>query len=149
MKGLTLIASMLISAQSFAFQCYFTLAKDSCWTNYNVTVTVTDANTENVVATLNIPKGQSWFRQPFECEPGMKLNYKAVFNPIIWESEAGKEYPADHFWSLPSSIGPKDSAWDISVCYPSAFSEVPLPPTANNSCACDFKAIPPVPPKKM
>jgi len=149
MKWLSIIAGLFVSAQSFAFQCYFTLAKDSCWTNYNVSVTVTDANTEQVVTELTVPKGQSWLRQAFECEPNMKLNYKATFNPIIWESEAGKIYPANKFWSLPETINPADSAWVVSVCYPDAFSEVPLPPTANNKCACDFSVIPPIPPKKM
>jgi hypothetical protein len=135
-----------ISSQTFAFQCYLTLVKDSCWTNYEVKVVVLNSLNNEVLTTVMVPKGKSWTRQPFDCEPAMRLMYQASFQPVFWKSEENKTYWAIRYWSLPETIGPKESAWDIPVCYPSAFSAVPFPPDAIGSCKCDLFSIPPVPP---
>ena len=137
----------LASTQVVAFPCYFTLAKDSCWTNYDVKVVVVDAGTDKPIITVDVPKGKSWTRQTFNCQPGQKLMYQASFQPSFWQSEAGKTYMALRYWSLPAEISPKQSAWEIPVCFPQAFSEVPFPPTATGNCKCDFKVIPPLKPQ--
>ena len=141
------ISAVLASAQSFSFPCYLTLAKDSCWTNYDVTVIVTDANTNQQLVSLNIPKGQSWTRQPFSCEPKQKLMYQATFEPTIWEGQEGKKYMALRYWFMPEAIKADQSAWEIPVCFPADFSEVPLPADATANCQCNFKDIPAIPPK--
>jgi len=130
-----------------AFPCFLTMVKDSCWTNYTLTVTVTNANTEATVATVIVPQGQSWVRQAFTCQPGDDLSLKATFTPVFWESDEGKVYPALRDWKLPDTVNKGDTAWNITVCYPEAFSEVPLPPDASSNCKCATDNIPPVPPQ--
>lgn len=134
----------------WAITCYYTLAKDNCWTKYNVTVDVMDGNTAKILTSVTVPAGKQWTRVTFPCETnGQKLIYSSHFSPPIWESEKGKVYPAKNSWSLPNEVKPGDSAWNVSVCYPSDFSQVPMPPEATNSCKCDFSQIPIIPPKQL
>lgn len=144
-KRLLPLSLILIANPVFAFTCYFTLAKDSCWINYDVTVNVLDASDNSQVTSINVPKGKSWNRQKFECQPGQKFMYSASFTPAFWENEKGATYEALQYWTLPATIASGTSAWELPVCYPKAFSEVPLPPTAGNDCQCSFKEIPPIP----
>ncbi|EHL32839.1 hypothetical protein [Legionella drancourtii] len=149
-KLLVLSVSWLFSSPLWAITCYYTLAKDNCWLKYNVTVDVMDALSAKVLATVTVPAGKSWTRVTFPCETnGQKLMYRAQFSPSIWDSEKGKVYMAKNYWSLPNGVKEGDSAWNVSVCYPSDFSEVPMTPEATSSCACDFSSIPEIPPKKL
>jgi len=138
--------SVLFTGSVFSFPCYFTLVKDNCWTNYDVTVVVTDANTSDILTRAVVPKGQQWIRSAFVCQPSQKLNYVATFAPTIWEGEENTKYTALSYWTLPASPDPGVSAWEIPACYSGDFSQVPLPPTAISSCKCNFKAVPPIPP---
>ena len=144
-----LILGMISSNPLWAITCYYTLIKDNCWTKYNVSVNVMDATTAKVLITVTIPTGQSWARQTFSCEPGQKLMYNAQFSPLIWESDKDKIYPAKNYWSLPDTVNPGDSAWNLTVCYSSDFSQVPLPPEAVSNCQCTMDDIPLIPPKKI
>lgn len=143
-KSLLLVFLTMVSSQLLAFPCYFTLAKDSCWTNYDVKVTVIDATTNQTLTTVEAPKGTSWARQTFECQPAEKLMYQASFQPVFWQSDIGKVYMALRYWFLPGSIGADQIAWEIPVCYPADFAAVPFPPDAAGNCHCDFKGIPPI-----
>ena len=142
----TFISCALFSTQLLAFPCIFTLVKDSCWTNFNVTVVVTDVQSNKPIASITVPKGKSWDRQTFECQPGQKIIYSATFNPVIWEGSEGRVYNAQHYWALPDSFTSSQKAWEIPVCYPSAFAEVPMPATGSGNCRCDFLSVPPIPP---
>jgi hypothetical protein len=144
----TFLLSLLSSYPSWSIICYFTLAKDSCWTNYNVSVDIVDSKSSKVLTTVAVPKGQQWTRQTFACEPEQKLMYIARFTPVFWQEDAGKTYPALNYWSLPNKINPGDTAWNVSVCYPSDFSLVPYPPDAKGNCKCDFTHIPIIEPGK-
>lgn len=150
MKRLSLVVliSLLLSTPSWSFTCYMTMAKDNCWQDYTVSVDIINARTNVKILNVSIPKGEAWVRQTFDCQPGDKLMYNASFFPVFWQKDEGKTYPAQRFWSLPEQINPGDSAWNISVCFPSDFSLVPMPPQATGDCACDFAAIPVIPPKK-
>ncbi|RUR13270.1 hypothetical protein [Legionella sp. km772] len=151
MKRISLVVfvSLLLSTTSWSFTCYMTLAKDNCWQDYNVSVDIINSSTGGIITTVNIPKGESWARQTFDCEVSEKLMYIARFSPVFWQKDIGKTYPAQRFWSLPAQINPGDSAWNVSVCYPADFSLVPTPPQATNNCQCDFTVIPAIPPKKI
>lgn len=149
MKSMVILLFLGIAAPSWAFTCYYTLAKDNCWTDYNVSVDVTNSFTGAILTTVTVPKGQQWTRQAFDCEPAQKLMFTARFSPAFWQNDEGKTYSAQDFRALPNVINSSDSAWDVSMCYPSDFSLVPLPPQATGSCQCDFSAIPAIPPKKM
>lgn len=135
------------SFQTWAFPCFVTLVKDSCWTDYNVTVTIATAQTGKQVASVIVPQGQSWVRQSFTCQPGESLAFSAIFDPVFWENDKGKVYPGQSNWQLPQAIKKGETAWNINVCYPSEFAEVPLPPQANGSCKCITENIPPVKPQ--
>lgn len=144
---LLMIGILMLNNPIWSFTCYFTLAKDSCWTKYNLTVDVIDANAQTILTTLNIPAGTSWLRQEFSCQPSQKLMYQARFTPVFWESDAGKSFSAERFWFMPGTINSGDTAWEIPVCFPKNFAEVPLPPGADSNCKCDFSVIPVIKPK--
>ena len=141
-RTLFLFLGFVWASVSWSFPCYFTLVKDSCWTKYNVSVDVTDAVTEQKIFTITVPAGTSWARNTFECTPSQSLIYTAQFSPVFWASDKGKTFRATRNWSLPGTINPDDRAWTLPVCYPADFSQVPLPPTADNNCKCDFSAAP-------
>lgn len=137
--------SAFSSSQILAFSCFLTLAKDNCWTNYDVKLVVLDANNNQQLTAIDVPKGQAWGRQEFTCQPGQKLMYYASFQPVFWQSDVGKTYMALHYWSLPDNITSGNAAWNIPVCYPLDFAAVPVPPDAVTTCnKCDFDSIPPV-----
>ncbi|MDX1836728.1 hypothetical protein DIZ81_00085 [Legionella taurinensis] len=146
-RCISTVSGMLFCVNAFAFPCFITLAKDNCWTNYNVKVVVTDGITNEEITTVIIPKGQSWARESFNCQPAQKFMYRASFTPVIWEKDAHKVYRAQRFWSMPGSIEPGTTAWNIPVCFTSDFSETPYPPDATGKCVCDFSTIPPVSPQ--
>lgn len=127
-----------------AFQCYLTLMKDSCWTNYNVTVTVTDTKTNQVLTTVIVAQGSQWYRQSFTCQPGQNLMFQATFLPVFWQSDQGRVFSGSHYWQLPAAVQGNDTAWNVPLCYPADFSEVPLPPDATGNCQCSTKGIPPL-----
>ncbi|MDP1603284.1 MAG: hypothetical protein Q8M03_08470 [Legionella sp.] len=139
------LCSALFSAPLMAFPCFFTLVKDSCWTDYTVTVNVTNVDTNQPIITVSIPAGQTWVRQPFTCQPSEKIVYTATFEPSIWEQTEGQVYKAKRYWQLPSAATSKQKAWEVPVCFPAAFAEVPFPPKASGNCKCDFSSVTPIP----
>ncbi|KTD47744.1 hypothetical protein [Legionella quateirensis] len=139
---------IFFSSPIWSFTCFYTLAKDNCWTNYDVTVDVIDATNLKKVFSLTVPKGKSWGRTEFTCTKAQSLLYYARYAPVFWQSEQGKTYPALRNWTLPGKINPGDLAWTIPVCFPADFSQVPLPPDAEGNCKCDFSTIPKPKPKQ-
>lgn len=139
--------SVLCSTSSWCFTCYYTFVKDSCWTQFNVSVDVIDAVTSKKLLTANAPAGVPWVRETFDCSPAQNLIYIATFSPVFWKSDEGKSYQALRNWSLPGTINPGDTAWNLPVCYPADFAEVPLPPNADGNCHCDFSVVPEIKPK--
>lgn len=127
-----------------AFTCHFTVVKDSCWTPYDVKVTAADTKDKKVLTTALIPAKKSWARTTFDCSPGQKLEYLANFSPAFWDSEAGKIYRAKQYQSLNAKIDPTDVAWDLKVCFPQDFAEVPFPPQGHKNCKCDFSQVEPL-----
>ena len=146
-RALLMAMGLGLSLQAHAFTCYLTLVKDSCWKNYTVHVDVIDANVDKVLTSISVPAGKVWNRIEFECQPSLKMLYAATFSPIFWESDKGKKFYAKRYWTLPDAPKPNESAWDIRVCYPERFSEVPFPPDAIGNCTCDYTDIPDVAPK--
>ena len=146
-RALIISWSLIYCSAIWSFTCYFTLVKDSCWTKYNVSVDVVDDDKSTVLTTVNVPAGTPWIRQKFTCEAKQKLMYKARFTPVFWQSDVGKTYSADRYWFMPGTINPGDTAWNIPVCFPANFSEVPFPPDAKGNCKCDFSTIPAIKPK--
>ena len=145
-RFLFIIVILAFSLQAYSFPCYITLVKDSCWTNYNVTVNILGP-TNAPLATVTAPKGKVWDRVPFVCSPGESLSFNATFTPSFGEQEVGKIYPARHSWRLPVTIGKEDTAWNITLCYPTEFASVPLPPNVPGPCVCNKESITPIQPK--
>ena len=140
-----MLIALGFSMEASAFTCFLTLVKNSCWKNYEVTVELTDASTNASMIKGVVPKGELFVRKQFDCEAAQAFNFSATFLPIIWESEKGKHYPGKTTWSLPPAVAKGDTAWNISMCFPEEFSEVPYPSDASGECKCDNKNLPPVP----
>ena len=146
-KLLIALFSICLAVQAQAFPCFFTLVKDSCWTNYNLSVIVRNASTGKSITTVTVPQGKSWAREQFDCQPAEQISFSATFTPVFWEADIGKIYPSRHDWSLPEAVTAGDTAWNLNICYPSEFAEVPLPPEASSHCGCKTDNIPPVKPQ--
>ena len=147
LRVIMLLLGVVTSIDALAFPCFITMVKASCWADYTVTVSVTKPGSDKKVATIVIPIGKSWIRQAFSCEPADTLSLKATFTPTIWESDEGRIYSASRDWRLPQAVVKGDTAWNIPVCFPNAFSEVPVPPNASGDCGCVYDDIPPVKPQ--
>ncbi|MBA4697549.1 MAG: hypothetical protein H2069_09215 [Legionella sp.] len=140
--ALLALVSATYSNLSFAFPCFFTVAKDNCWEKYSVRVSITDTKTNKEIATIDIPQGKLWGRVSLECQPSQQFLYKATFEPSFWQNDTGKVYQAKQYWSLPNVVGKEDKGWEVPICFPNAFAEVPFPPGASGDCHCDFQSIP-------
>ena len=130
--------------QAHALPCYITLVKDNCWSNYNVSVDVVDVSNETVMTTLIIPEGTSWVRNEIVCQPKQTVMLKATFSPVFWESDTGKIFYAQRYWSFPEITKPGVTALSMTICYAKDFAGLSLPPEANGHCVCDTKSIPPI-----
>lgn len=134
-------------AQAGAFPCFITLLKDSCWKDYEVNVVVKDAVHDKVETKLSIPKNQLWAREKFDCTPKEELSFIAQFSPTIWKGDENKEYAAVHDWFLPETIKPNTTAWNVNICFPKDFADVPLPPGDLINCGCSKNGVPDIPPQ--
>lgn len=139
-----ILMGLSFSFEALAFTCYFTLVKNSCWKNYDVTVELMNASSSKSMVKTTAPKGKDWIRTQFTCEPNQAFNYHATFLPIIWDADKGKVYPGKSTWSLPPQIKKGDTAWNITMCFPEEFAEVPYPLDATGNCKCDNQHLPPV-----
>lgn len=148
MKYFIGLCGMWFVANVWSFNCFITIVKDTCWTDYNVTVDVLDADNANQkLVTVIVPTGSAWNRQKFSCKPSQKLKFQARFTPVFWKKDAGKVYNGTNYWILPDKPSPDETAWNLTICYPKQFSEVPFPPTGGGNCKCETKKVPPVPPQ--
>ena len=146
-KMFTIMLGLAGVTNVFAFPCFLTLAKDSCWLNYNVTVDVLAGHTGHVLVSALVPQGTAWTRVKFDCKPGETLTFSASFTPIFWENDDGKHYEGLNERTLPEAPGAGETAWNIKLCYPQEFAQGPFPPEGNGSCACDMGNIPPIEPQ--
>jgi DNA-binding beta-propeller fold protein YncE len=143
---LKILMMYCISMHVYALPCYITMVKDSCWTEYNLTVDVIDASNDNVIATISVPKGESWARHEMTCQPEQVVNFRAKFSPVFWTSDTDKVFSTKKIWSFPDQINAGDGAWNMTICFADYFSGVPLPPEGSGQCVCDTKNIPPIKP---
>lgn len=143
-KFMIILSLSLFSRYAMAFPCFITIVKDNCWTNYNVTVDVIDANTDKVLTTVVVPKGKPWVRSSFEATPRQQFMLRATFNPAFWKQDEGKQYFAKRYWALPEAVVGETTAWHVGACYPEQFLDVPMPPDAGSQCKCDKREIPEV-----
>jgi hypothetical protein len=139
--GLILSAS-LFSTQILAFPCFITLVKGSCWKDYEVNIDVLNAEDNQVITTIKIPKGKSWTRESFEAKTKQRFMLRATFTPSFWKTEDGVQYYAKKYWSLPETVEGETVAWNVGACFSSDFASVPMPPETGSNCACDKKEIP-------
>lgn len=146
MKSMRIILALLtaLPVASMASTCFLTLVKDSCWTDYQLTVDVLDASVSQSILSLSVPKGKSWSRQEFTCHAGQSFNYSATFSPVFWKTDTNKHFAGKRTWTLPQKMAEGSTAWSITVCYPEEFAEVPFPPMVAGKCQCDTQSIPPV-----
>jgi len=146
-KFLLMISGVCLLTQAHAFPCYITMMKDNCWASYDVTLDLIDVATEQVVASMSIPKGKSWARKEIVCQPKQVVKLKATFSPEIWAKDKGKAYFGKRFWSFPEQINKGDGAWNMVLCFARDLDGVPLPPDVSGQCTCEAKDIPPIAPR--
>ena len=103
---------------------------------------VTDANTGKALSDLTVFEGKSWQRQEFSCTPGQTIALTAKFSPEFWAGDEHKTFPGQRYWKLPDKIKPGDIGWNVTVCFPKYFSDVPTPPHATSNCRCEVDKIP-------
>lgn len=142
--GLVMMIGWSLSAH--AVPCYLTLVKDSCWKMYDVTVDIHDAQTDKKLGSIIVPLGTAWGRQAFECTAGQTLALFAQFSPPFWSTDENKVFPGQRYWKLPDELKSSDVAWNVTVCFPKYFANVPMPPDATSHCACEVDKIPKVSP---
>ena len=147
-KFIILLCSLCFFSYAQAFPCFMTIVKENCWLNYTLNVDVIDADTGKSIMNVVVPQGTAWVRKPFTCQVGEVLSLNAVFDPVIWESQADKVYAGKHYWGLPKEISKGQSGWNVTACFAKDFSEVPLPSDASGGCKCDLKSIPLIEPIK-
>lgn len=148
MRYLYIVFGFLFTTQVSAMTCYLTMVKGSCWKAYDLTVDVSNADTGKAKTTVLVPEDQMWVRQTFECKPGETLALVAKFSPVFWAGDENKTFPGQRYWKLPDTVKPGETGWNVTVCFPKYFSNVPLPPDASTHCDCDVSAIPKVEPTK-
>ena len=147
MKNMTftsmILGGFLFSTQAMSLTCYLAVAKDSCWLNYDVTVSVVNTSSGASVANVLIPKGTPWVRASFACQAEQTFSLQAQYSPVIWQGTEGQKYNAKNYWQL-SNITTSTQAQSLVLCYASDFAEVPIPPNAVGQCSCDVSKIPAV-----
>ncbi len=138
-----LLLNLIFICKANAVSCYITMVKASCWKDYDLYVTVKNSETGDKLGDITVSKGNLWNRKEFICKPGMTLGLEAKYVPEIWKGDKDKVFPSTRFWSLPKETNNTDAiGWNVTVCYPQSFSDVPLPPDATADCTCDMQAIP-------
>jgi hypothetical protein len=140
-KNIVTLGLLLLSMPLWAVECYFTVAKSSCWLNYDVDVVLTDTLTSQITQTIHIPKGKLYNRAHFQCQPKQVFSAYSQFSPVVWESDKAKKYRAVRFWAMPLTEPQEGAVWSIEICYPTQFSDVPLPKSDQADCHCDFSSI--------
>lgn len=144
-KPLLGITSLVIVTNAFAFDCYITVLKDSCWVkDYEVRVLLTDVKMNRNITEVVIPKGQSWGRSPFVCDARQQLAYSAIFSPTIWEGQENDIYKGLRFWILPDEAAKNETAWNLQVRFPKMFAGVPSPKGALHNCRYDETSVTPI-----
>lgn len=139
-----LLLTALYAFPAHAITCYFTLVKDNCWKNYDVTAEIFDADTAKSITSITVMQDQAnpWGRQEFECHPGQTLSLTAKFSPSFWAGDAGKVFQGQRYWKLPDTIKAGEAGWNVTICFPKYFANVPMPPEATSGCFCDVASIP-------
>ena len=122
--------------------------KSKCWQKHNVHIKVIDNVTANlVVKQITIPKDKLWVRKEFDCQPKQGLIYESRFDPYIWKTDQDKVYNTKLIWFLPKKVQKKIAAWNIPICFPTNFLDVPILPDVATHCDCEStaKEIPAIP----
>ncbi|HVT63291.1 MAG TPA: hypothetical protein VHD33_07395 [Legionellaceae bacterium] len=141
-KRFGFLLGIVLTGQIHAVTCFITMVKGHCWKAYDVSVDVLDANSGQKKISLVIPENQMWVRQPFECKPGDTLALTAKFSPAFWAGDEEKTFPGQRYWKLPTTVNAGETGWNVTVCFPKYFANVPTPPDAATNCDCDLSTIP-------
>ena len=99
--------------------------------------------------TINILKNFSTINPSIVLKPGNTIALAAKFSPVFWEGDDGKTFQGQRYWKLPDVIKPGETGWNVTVCFPAQFADVPAPPAGNSHCHCNFTNIPKIVPPKL
>lgn len=134
----------LLCSSAYSIDCYFTVLKDNCWLNYDAKIDIIDNALDRAVVVVDIPKGEGWKRVRMKCEPKQSFRFLVSYSPEFWKGQEGKKYAGKRRISLPLTVKKNEVAWNIPLCYTTDFIGVPIPPTADRACVCDWSKVTPV-----
>lgn len=106
---------------------------------YDVKVDVLDASTNKQLVSVEVPMGSNEKRVSFECSLHETLTMNAQFSPVFWAKDEGKVFSAERYLQLPETMKKGEVAWELQVCFPKMFANVPMPPEATAHCECQFE----------
>lgn len=150
MKHVGILLSIILSTQAHAVTCYLTMVKGVCWKAYDLTVDLSDADSGKIKMTTIIPADQMWIRKEFDCKPSDTIALEARFSPEFWEGDETRSFKGQRYWKLPDTAQKDETGWNVTVCYPKQFEDVPKPPDAGANCECDLTPIPKIePPQRV
>jgi|GEM_PF-741500 len=129
---------LLFAGQAFAVNCKIIVAKNTCWNNYEIKVRMLDALTLKEYAVIDVPKGQHYTVKEMQCESGKQVFFRASFKPVIWQNQKGDFYQTKRFWDVPQALVKDAKHWEVKLCFPRDFDNVPIPPGDLHDCQCKF-----------
>lgn len=144
MKAAIIFFALILIHPGYAkeIECYLTVVKNDCWKTYNVDVTLTDLASKEKIVSLRAPSGKLWSRDKFTCTLGKVLEYSATYSPVFWQTDQGKVFYSNKYWTLPESLAENQAALNITICFPEQFVGTPIPPDATAKCKCDTSVAP-------
>src|SRR3990167_581840 len=137
---LSIIFGSITITQVNAATCYVDVVKDTCWTNYNLALTVINTESGSAIASITVTQGIPWVRVKFPCTHNQTLGFQARYSPVIWQGTENQVYSGQNYWQLSSST---TDAQYTALCFGRDFSEVTFPVTGDGKCQCNMQNIPP------
>ena len=129
---------LFVLAHADPIPCSVHFQKDSCWKDYQITLTAMNAMTHTPLADPLVLEPDVFSKiSPLKCESAQPIAFIAKFTPAIWEEQAQKNYHSKAFWVAPDALPTDVSEWELSVCFPRDFVGTPLPLEATGSCVCE------------
>lgn len=125
-------------AHESTFTCQMHVAKGKCWRDFDVVVRVLDATSEQVLADAALGKNIMAVKKDFPCKPLQPITFNASYAPELWQGDSDRRFYAKGRWSTPAELSKDAKAWVIKICYPAQFTQLPLPKSFGEGCACDF-----------
>lgn len=140
MKIIILLVSLfsfVTALASDSMVCQVHLTKPACWQKFDVKIMLLNGTTLKVLDTYHL-KDNPVLTKKFDCKPGEVITFASSFDPSIWHNDKYKIFNAQGSWQVPQTLKKGISAWQVNICFPDAFQDVPMPITTQpETCTCN------------